>query len=139
MLGPTSNIRVYDPAAAMRTSDLIKYFRVNLRRCRELMEHHCVPKEKLFSIEDLLNTKTPTGILSLATSVLCLCNILSGSPRSPKHQIPRENQQDDSYTKSEYKPQSTTPSARHRKQPGLHSPRPRSTQSSWPQHLCSDV
>ncbi|TGZ63514.1 hypothetical protein CRM22_006857 [Opisthorchis felineus] len=141
MFGPTSNIRVYDPAVSMRTSDMIKYFRVNLRRCRELMEHHCVPKEHLFSIEDLLNTKTPTGILSLATSVLHLCNILAGSPRSPKHHIPKRNQQDDSYTKSECKLQSTTPSARHhyRKQPDIHSPRPRSTQSSWPQHLCSDV
>ncbi|CAH8567287.1 unnamed protein product [Schistosoma turkestanicum] len=77
-IGLTSNIKVCVPRNDRRDnmlSEVLRSYRQNLRRCRELIYRYGVPREYLFSIESIVNPQTANGLLSLANSISILHNL----------------------------------------------------------------
>ncbi|KAF5404112.1 hypothetical protein PHET_02421 [Paragonimus heterotremus] len=140
-LGRTTCIKVYNPKETVRPSnsgmqpELIKHFRQNLRRCREVMWQHGVPKDCLFSVEALLRTHKPNGLLELAASVLYLHNsVVMAKTLNPKRSTSHTHRTAN-HRKSVLPDESHLCGAQQTDTPSQSL----ISLSSWPQHLCSDV
>ncbi|VDP73308.1 unnamed protein product [Echinostoma caproni] len=142
-LKPTSRMDVFTNDPEVR-AETIKH----LRRCRELMSVHGVPKEKLFLIEPLVDANTPLGVISLAKAVDYLRSICRTTHRL------HEDAHGASSSSGKVLMETYRSAPRSLKSP--HSPRspnwvdsphqPATSQgpsiptpAAWPQHLCSDV
>ncbi|KAF7232084.1 hypothetical protein EG68_04040 [Paragonimus skrjabini miyazakii] len=140
-LGRTTCIKVYNPKEIGRPNnsgiqpELIKHFRQNLRRCREVMWQHGVPKDCLFSVEALLRTHKPNGLLELAASVLYLHNSVVMAKTLNPNRTTSHTHRTTNHRKAVLPDESQLSGAQQTDTPsqsmiGL---------STWPQHLCSDV
>ncbi|KAA3678530.1 uncharacterized protein DEA37_0006248 [Paragonimus westermani] len=143
-LGRTTCIKVYNPKETLRSGnsgiqpELIKHFRQNLRRCREVMWQHGVPKDCLFSVEALLRTYKPNGLLELAASVLYLHNSVVMAQTLNFTGPTSHNYRPVNHRKSVL-PDKSQPRSTTQLSGAQQTDTPSHSISSWPQHLCSDV